>query len=228
MEKKPKIQKFKKITSVPFINNPRKITDRGLGELKDSLLKLGDLSGIVINLETGERIGGNQMSKIFNINDCELEITKEFKDPDNQGTVRFGHVIWKDHSYSYREVRWDKETASIANLAANKMGGVFDEDAMRGISRDLLKKSGFNEVEIENIKKIDISKINNVVAEYPIVPKMSERYNYVMIVAENEIDLAYLETFFKLRRQKSYKNDNIGIGRVVSFEDFKKLVDGIN
>ena len=60
---------------------------------------------------------------------------------------------------------------------------------------------------------------------YPIAPRMSEKYDYVMIMAENEIDYVWLKTFFSLSDQSDYKSTKVGQGRVVKFEDFKKLID---
>ena len=60
---------------------------------------------------------------------------------------------------------------------------------------------------------------------YPIVPRMTEKYDYVMILAENEIDYTFLRTFFELEDMEDYKSTKIGMGRVVEFEKFKRLLD---
>lgn len=60
---------------------------------------------------------------------------------------------------------------------------------------------------------------------YPIVPRMTEKYDYVMILAENDIDYTFLKTFFELEDMEDYKSTKIGMGRVVLFEKFKRLLD---
>lgn len=57
-------------------------------------------------------------------------------------------------------------------------------------------------------------------AEYPIVPKFSERYDYVVIFCKNEIDFTNLCEQMKLRQEKNYKNSNVGMGRVITYEKF--------
>lgn len=45
--------------------NPRKITKKQLEQLKANIEELGDLSGIVHDLNSDEIISGNQRSKVF-------------------------------------------------------------------------------------------------------------------------------------------------------------------
>lgn len=49
----------------PYHKNPRQITKKKLERLQDTLKRLGDLGGIVHNLETDEIVGGNQRMAIF-------------------------------------------------------------------------------------------------------------------------------------------------------------------
>ena len=59
--------------------------------------------------------------------------------------------------------------------------------------------------------------------EYPIVPYFSEKYNYVIIMAKNEIDWTFLQNALGVRREKSYKSSAIGLGHVVDFDRFREL-----
>ena len=65
-----------------YSKNPRKITDAQLEQLKSNIKELGDLSGIVHDLNTDEIISGNQRSKVININECEIEIVKKYDEPN--------------------------------------------------------------------------------------------------------------------------------------------------
>jgi len=48
-----------------YHKNPRKISDKQLKEMEAWMEELGDLSGIVVDLNSNEIIGGNQRSKII-------------------------------------------------------------------------------------------------------------------------------------------------------------------
>ena len=49
-----------------------------------------------------------------------------------------------------------------------------------------------------------------------------------MIIADNEIEYSYLKTFFNLSDQKDYKSSKVGQGRVVTFDEFKRIIDERN
>lgn len=113
-----------------YHKNPRQITSKQMTRLALDLEQLGDLSGIVHDLNTDELIGGNQRSKIFRLDECEIVLTDEYDAPDEQGTVALGYVLWHDKKYAYRQVRWDAATAERANVTANKGGGSWDFDIL--------------------------------------------------------------------------------------------------
>lgn len=59
-------------TVKPYHANPRKIEEEDLKRLAETMERLGDLSGIIVNTTTGELTGGNQRSKIVDINNAEV------------------------------------------------------------------------------------------------------------------------------------------------------------
>ena len=133
-----------------FDNNPRKISKRQKKLLLDSMKKYGDLSCIVHNIKDDQLVGGNQRSKAIDINKCEIEITKKFNKPNKVGTIAYGFVVWKGERFMYRKVDWDKETAKAANIVANKLGGVFDDELLAtGFEFDELIGLGFEEEELK-------------------------------------------------------------------------------
>lgn len=111
-----------------FHKNPRKISEAQVKDLQEAMEKYGDLSGIVVNNETMEFVGGNQRSGI--IQEGEIHITQAYDKPDRVGTVAEGYILWKDTRWTYREVRWSQEMMDGANLAANKLGGDWDFDIL--------------------------------------------------------------------------------------------------
>lgn len=156
----------------PYHKNPRVITDGKLTSLGDSLSNLGDLGGIVHDLNSDEIIGGNQRGRVFDINECEIEIVHQDDEPDEQGTVAHGFVVWKGKRYAYRQVRWTPRQAEEANIKANRLGGEWDWEALAewdygdltawGFEADELdERFGFEEVPTE-FKEYDESIENEV------------------------------------------------------------------
>lgn len=113
-----------------YHKNPRKIGDVKKERLRDNLLELGDLSGVVHDLNSDEIIGGNQRSDIFDINKADIKILKRFDPPTPQGTVGVGYIYWKGEMFAYRQVRWTSEQCEKANITANALGGEFDFDML--------------------------------------------------------------------------------------------------
>lgn len=114
-----------------YFKNPRKITNERLKQLKENIIELGDLSGIVHDLNTDEIISGNQRSKVININKCEIEIVKKYDEPNEQGTVALGFVIFKNQRLNYRQVRWNEKQREKACITANALGGEFDYEILK-------------------------------------------------------------------------------------------------
>jgi hypothetical protein len=132
-----------------YHKNPRQITEKQYADLGKHLAALGDLSGIVHDLNTDEIIGGNQRSRVFNINACKIELTEGPHDPDEQGTVAHGFVIWQGKRFAYRQVRWTEKQCEQANIVANKAGGNWNFDLLANeFEFDELVEWGFDPIEL--------------------------------------------------------------------------------
>ena len=55
-----------------YHKNPRTISKKQYSQLEEWLRELGDLSGIVHDLNTDEIIGGNQRSRVFDVDKCKV------------------------------------------------------------------------------------------------------------------------------------------------------------
>lgn len=110
--------------------NPRYITEEDFKSLEENLKELGDLGGIVHDINSGFIISGNQRSKVFDINECEIEIEKEYDHPTSTGTIAQGFIIWEGERFSYRQVDWTEDQCKKANITANKIGGNWDWDVL--------------------------------------------------------------------------------------------------
>lgn len=155
-----------------YHKNPRKITEKMFNTLSDSLEEYGDLSGIVVNVRTGEAIGGNQRTTFFkqHAEKCEIEVTK--LDHENaQGTVAYGYVIYNGEKFGYREVDWDEKKSELANIIANKVGGFFDTEILANqFELEDLKMAGFEDFELgfanDDEIKIDTDDLTNRMEAY--------------------------------------------------------------
>lgn len=138
-----------------YAKNPRRITPKQLEQLKANIQELGDLSGIVHDLNTDEIISGNQRSKVIDINKCEMVITEKYDTPNQQGTVAWGYVIFEGQKLNYRQVRWDERQREKANITANALGGDWDYDILK---RDF-RISDLTEWGLDDIEKsFDVKK----------------------------------------------------------------------
>ncbi len=129
----------------PYHKNPRRINKKQFEQLEENLLYLGDLSGIVHDLNSNEIIGGNQRSSVFDVSKCDIEIVHQYDYPDEQGTIAHGFIIWKDKRYTYRQVRWTPKQCEQANITANRLGGEWDFDELANWDMSDLLTWGFEE-----------------------------------------------------------------------------------
>lgn len=60
----------------------------------------------------------------------------------------------------------------------------------------------------------------------PIVPKFSEQYGAVIIIARNSIDIMYLKTLLNIERQKCYKCSRVQDTTIVDVNHVKKALEG--
>lgn len=175
-----------------YKKNPRKITDDELKALAENIRELGDLSGIIHDLTTDEIIGGNQRSKVININKCKVEIIEKYEEPDQWGTVANGYVIWNGQMLNYRQVVWTEEQREKANITANKLGGDFDMTLLKNFARENLIDCGFDSSELYDFRMIDESSekgLSNVIRE------RSDKFNLTLTF--NKEDQYLLDSHIK-------------------------------
>ena len=137
--------------------NPRTITNDEARMLNGSLREFGDIGLIIFNRRTGRLVGGHQRTKLL---DPTWPIVKEAH-TDELGTVAKGYIDTPFGHMAYREVDWDEQKEHTANIAANKMGGSFDEDLLSQLLQDLQKQgadldlTGFMGKELDDLLKVD-------------------------------------------------------------------------
>lgn len=108
--------------------NPRRITPAKQKRLADTMERLGDIGGIILNKTTGTLIGGNQRTAV--IGEAVPVITERFKKPTKAGTTAIGFVEYEGERFTYREVKWTQEQEKEAIIAANVSAGEWDFEAL--------------------------------------------------------------------------------------------------
>lgn len=133
----------------PYHKNPRKITDEDFKLLGESLEKYGDLSGIIYNIRTGQLVGGHQRVNFFRTANATITEKERYLEPTITGTVGEGYIEFKGERFPLRVVDWDEATEEGANIAANKIGGVWDFDKLANeFDMETLMKHGWKEFEL--------------------------------------------------------------------------------
>lgn len=144
-----------------YHKNPRYITERQYTDLEKWLDELGDLGGIVHDLNSDEIPAGNQRSRVFGIikDEGHIVITEQLDEPTRQGTVARGYIDWHGERYSYRQVRWTPRQCEMANVVANKAGGAWDFDVLANeFDVGNLLEWGFEEVDL-GLAGFDLSSV---------------------------------------------------------------------
>lgn len=139
--------------------NPRWISDHRLKNLKSSIEKFGDLSGVVFNERTKTLVSGHQRIKTIKKKESKI-VTKASK--DKFGTVAIGFIEVKEKGslvkIPFRVVNWDKDTEKAANIAANAQGGQFDNAKLGKVLASIEKTPAFN-VELLGLDSITVSEL---------------------------------------------------------------------
>jgi len=121
-----------------FAGNPRKMSAKEKTQLKKHLETLGDLSGVIFDVNSKSFVGGNQRSDIFD--GAPIEITERFDEPTKNKTVAHGFILYNGEKFAYREVAFTESEFREACIVANNDGGEFDLEIL----------SGWDEIELED------------------------------------------------------------------------------
>jgi hypothetical protein len=123
-------------------------------------------------------------------------------------------------------VRDDDDKAMRRALADNFTGdkATWDDEELAKVLRDVGAVPGFSENEVDALlRKLEPAPKTDE-PTYPLVPRLNERYDYVIVFAENETDWTWLETKMQLRREKSYKSTAVATSHVVTVSRLQELL----
>jgi hypothetical protein len=202
--------------------NARKTSPRGLVRLKEQIITLG-LYKPMVGYKDGDGkvviLGGN----------TRLRALRELSDEG-----------YKKIDYSKIKVclvapQSEEEKLKI-NMSDNDNVGNYDVEMFNTVlnSFDFTKiETGIFQVQsadltawLKHLERQDQKSKEPESPPYPVTKQLHEKYNYVVIVATNDTDLAYLEEFFQLEKHQSHKFTKwVGITRVVGFDKFNQSLE---
>lgn len=138
---------------IHYHKNPRQITRKQMAALGVTMDDLGDLSGIMHDLDTDEILTGNQRIEVIPgalSGLVQPTITERFDPPLLDGTAALGYFEYKGKRFNYRAVKgWDDEKRERAVIVANKAGGTWDFDILANeFETEKLLEYGFEEREL--------------------------------------------------------------------------------
>ena len=224
-----------------YQHNPRKWTAEQKRKLRDNLRELGDISGVVHDLNSDQIVGGNFRSEVFDINKCEIEIVTKYDEPNAQGTVALGFVVWEGNRYNYRQVRWTKEKCDKACITANSLGGDWDNDILLsdwaglpltewGVISHKVAPARDVEIEYSDEVKDAMEIYTDDTCSLPIVPQMSEHHECFVIVTHNKIDEGFVREIFGLNQNYIAESGDGKVRKtnVIDVESLRKIVNENN
>lgn len=184
----------------PAERNPR----RGqVAAVVESLLEFGQHRPVVVQRQTGQVVVGNHLYQAAQSLGWK-EIDAYFVDDDDNLALR----------------------RAIADNAVGDKAG-WDKAELAEVLKETGPLPGFNEEDVQKIidqidKKDNRNPEEGVV--FPIVPRFMEKYDYVVVVATNETDSAWLQTRFEARKEASYQDTGVGRSHVITVERARDIL----
>lgn len=179
--------------------DPKNARKGNVKEIMASLREFGQHRPIVARRENGQIIIGNHMYKAAKALGWEY-VQCVFVDDDEETAIRRGIA--------------DNATGDLAT---------WDDQMLAELLSDVGQVPGITDAEMQRI--LEDTSLDDETDEpiYPIVARPGEEYDYVLIVARNSTDVAFLRTKFQLRKERSYKSSAVGLSHVVSVERLQEL-----
>lgn len=163
-------------------------------DIAHSLKTLGQHRPIVVRRDTKEIVAGNHT----------VQAAKTL------GWTKI-NVVWVDD---------DEATATMRSLADNFTSdkSTWDDDVLKELLISLGEDVVVPGLDDKTLAKLmaDPDEDKGIDPALPIVPRMGEEYDYVLVVATNDVDAGWLRENFGVRTEVSYKSEKVGKTRVVT------------
>lgn len=175
-----------------------------VARILQSLQEFGQHRPLVVQKATGAIVVGNHMyAAMQTLGWVEAQVL--YVDDDDRKALRraIADNATRDHA------QWDRDELASQLKEVGEVPGFsqFEIDRLMG---DLERKASGAKDDDETV--------------FPITPRLNEKYDYVIVFADNETDAAWLATRFQVRREASYQQPNrIGTSKIVGIERFREL-----
>lgn len=209
--------------------NPRSIDGESRRGLSASMRRFGNIAGIVWNRRTGFLVAGHQRVNVLMERGATLELEPEphITDPET------------GESWPVRIVDWDETIADAAMVEANNphVAGEFTDglaDILHRLEDEdplMVDDVGLNRLFCDLERETDEASADKAQVEaekenpiYPLVARLNESYNYVVIFTENDLDWTRLKSILAITKCRTNKSRTVGEGRAISFQAFKNAL----
>ena len=203
----------------PSEYNPRTMAPARMRNLKRALTEFGWVTALTVNIRR-EKLGF----------DADQE-GRQVMVGGHQRQRAARELGMTEIPVFFIEVDPDKEKALNVALNNPELSGQWEAKGLGKILQELgesdkamLEATGFSEQQIQqHLKALSEPEPDPT---YPLTPKMSEHYDYVVILVKNDVDWANLQTIMELEKGQNYKKDTaagVGLCRVIEFEKFSAL-----
>jgi hypothetical protein len=168
----------------------------------ESLREFGQHRAAVVQQAKGEIVVGNHMLK---------------------GMQALG---WKELDIFL--VADDDEKAMRRAITDNAVGrrASWEEAELARVMEDIGPVPGFDQGDLDALLAKLTPPADKEEPTYPLVARLNEHYDYVVIFAENETDWVWLQTRFDLRHEKSYKSQEVYFSHVLTVSRAQEVLDG--
>jgi len=142
--------------------NPNRMSEADKGRMAKSLPEFGDLGCIILNRRTGMLIGGHQRTDVMKGATIE---TADLPEPEPDGTVARGWLVYKGRKFGLRVVDWVESKAKAAMIAANRFGRVGQDDD--ATLKDLLQELGDGATDMD-LTGFDAAELERLMNQYHV------------------------------------------------------------
>jgi hypothetical protein len=166
------------------------------------------------------------------------EVIESLREFGQHRPVVVQHSIGNHMLKAAKQLGWQELDALIVDdsddeamrraIADNAVGdkATWDEEELAEVMKEIGSVPGMNEADIDKLlaKLAPPPKVEE--PTYPLVPRMNEKYDYVVVFCENETDWNWLQTRLELRRERSYKSEAVATSHVMTVERLQEILDG--
>lgn len=188
--------------------DPRNARRGNVAEIASSLREFGQHRAVVVQRSTGKIIAGNHVYHAARSMGWET-IGVVFVDDDDEKALRRGIA--------------DNATGDLATWDTDILRELMEEVGtdIPGITDDRLEELAAIAADAPSAGAMGLDEEQPM---FPVVARVGEQYAYVVVVAENEVDVAWLKTRFGVREERSFKGPQVAESWVVTVKRMREVL----